>query len=242
MIELIGVSKKYGSIAAVDNVSFRLGKGNIVGLLGANGAGKSTLLSMICTLQKPNQGDIRYQGQSILKNPALLRKDLGYVPQEIGLYQELTGRENLMFWGRANRVTGSQLKTRVTEIVELIGLEEQVDRRVGAYSGGMQRRLNIGVALIHKPAFLVMDEPTVGIDPLTRRKLLDLMIRINQTHQVTVLFSSHYTAEVEYIADQIIVMDHGKIVVSDKKENLLKESSLEDMLLRFQINDESHYN
>ena len=215
------LSKKYKAIQAVDNISFAVNKGEVLGLLGPNGAGKSTTISMISTLLKPDQGEIFYKDKEIIKNPKEIQKNLGYVPQEIALYPMLTGKENMDFWGRAYGLKGDDLKASIEEVSEIIGIKERLSDKVKNYSGGMKRRLNIGVALLHRPELIIMDEPTVGIDPQSRKHILDTVLDLNKKG-ITVIYTSHYMEEVEYLCNRICIMDKGKIIAEGTKEELLK--------------------
>jgi ABC-2 type transport system ATP-binding protein len=219
LVEIQGVKKHFGEIYAVDGIDMHVKKGEILGLLGPNGAGKSTTISMIATLLEPTNGTILFMGESIQTNPKPIQEVLGFVPQEIALYPTLTGKENLQFWGRVYRLRGGKLKERISEISQVIGLEERLKDRVDTYSGGMKRRLNIGVALLHKPAFIIMDEPTVGIDPQSRSFILDT-VRELRDQGSTVLYTTHYIEEVESLCDRIYIMDHGKIIAEGTKESL----------------------
>lgn len=194
--------------------------GEIVGLLGPNGAGKSTTISMISSLLDPTSGDIELNGTSILKHPKELRQILGVVPQEIALYQELSAQENLLFFGRIQKLPKRVLHNRVEEVLEIIGLQDRRKDLVKTFSGGMKRRLNIGVALLHNPKFIIMDEPTVGIDPQSRNYILETVQKLNKERQMTVLYTSHYMEEVEYLCDRIYIMDHGEVIASGTKEEI----------------------
>ena len=219
LVEIQGVKKHFGEIHAVDGIDMHVKKGEILGLLGPNGAGKSTTISMIATLLEPTNGTILFMGESIQTNPKPIQEVLGFVPQEIALYPTLTGKENLQFWGRVYGLRGGELRERISEISQVIGLDERLKDRVDTYSGGMKRRLNIGVALLHKPAFIIMDEPTVGIDPQSRSFILDT-VRELRDQGSTVLYTTHYIEEVESLCDRIYIMDHGKIIAEGTKESL----------------------
>lgn len=232
MLELMDVKKYFKNNRAVDGISFRVEKGEIIGLIGANGAGKTTTLSMIATLCKPDSGYIYYEGQDIVKNPAILRNVLGYVPQEIALYPSLKGIDNLRFWGRANHIWGKRLEQRIQEVSCIINFnEDYLNKKVGSYSGGMKRRLNIGVALLHKPSLIIMDEPTVGLDVEARNQILDTVIRLKKDG-AGIIYAGHYMEEMEKICDRICLIDRGKCVLFGEKEELLKgKSNLEQLYL-----------
>jgi ABC-2 type transport system ATP-binding protein len=220
MLEAIELTKQFKQKKAVNGVNLYLEKGEIVGLLGPNGAGKSTTISMISTLIPPTSGDVRLNNESVIKEPRKLRKALGVVPQEIALYSDLSAKENLYFFGRIHRLSGESLKKKVDEILEQIGLTDRQNDLVKHFSGGMKRRLNIGVALLHEPKFIIMDEPTVGIDPQSRNYILETVKRLNEEKQMTVLYTSHYMEEVEFLCDRIYIMDKGSIIASGTKEEI----------------------
>lgn len=220
LLHVKGIKKYFKDIKAVDNISFQIEKGEILGLLGPNGAGKSTTISMISTLIKPDSGTIIYKEKDIIKKPQAIQKKLGYVPQEIALYPNLNGRENLEFWGRAYGLKGKHLKERIKEVSEIIGITDRLSGKVDNYSGGMKRRLNIGAALLHEPELIIMDEPTVGIDPQSRKHILDTVLTLNK-QGMTVIYTSHYMEEVEYLCNNICIMDNGKIIEKGTKEELV---------------------
>nr|WP_236784626.1 ABC transporter ATP-binding protein [Alteribacter salitolerans] len=223
--------KKYKGTVAVEGVNLFLEKGESVGLLGPNGAGKSTTISMIASLIKPTSGDVRLQEKSILKYPNELRRVLGIVPQEIALYHELTAVENLRFFGRIYGLKGKVLEKKIQDVLELLGLSDRRNEAVSKYSGGMKRRVNIGAALLHDPQILIMDEPTVGIDPQSRSYILDMVRKLNEEKGVTVLYTSHYMEEVERLCDRVYIMDHGRVITSGTKEELKSILSGEEAIL-----------
>ena len=206
---------------AVDGVSFAIGKGEIFSLLGPNGAGKTTTISILSCLLKPDSGEADVGGFSVSRKPDEVKKLIGVVPQDIALYEDLTGRENLVFWGRMYGLNGTALTKRVDEVLELIGLVDRQNDRVDKYSGGMKRRVNIGAALLHKPHILYLDEPTVGIDPQSRRSILDGVKALN-ADGMTVLYTTHYMEEAQEISDRIGVMDQGKMIAVGTQAELVK--------------------
>lgn len=220
LLQVEGVKKYFKDIKAVDGVTFEVDKGEIFGLLGPNGAGKSTTISMISTLVKPSEGDIYFEGENIVKKPRNIQSKLGVVPQEIALYPTLTGFQNLSFWGHVYGLRGKELKRRVEEVGELLGLNGRLKDNVEKYSGGMKRRLNIGAALLHKPEFLIMDEPTVGIDPQSRNHILNTVKQLNRDG-MTIIYTSHYMEEAEELCTRISIMDKGKIISSGTKDELI---------------------
>lgn len=221
MLKVENLYKSFGNINAVDGVSFEVNKGEIFGLLGPNGAGKSTTISMISTLLPPSRGEILYEGESIIKDPKTIRKRLGVVPQDIALYPTLTGYENLRFWGSIYGLKGAELKKRINEVSDIIELNGRLKDRVDKYSGGMKRRLNIGAALLHRPELLIMDEPTVGIDPQSRNHILDTVLELNR-QGITIIYTSHYMEEVQYLCNEICIMDEGKIIASGNQQELVE--------------------
>jgi ABC-2 type transport system ATP-binding protein len=221
LLETKNLKKHFKKVKAVDGVNLTVTEGECLGFLGPNGAGKSTTISMISTLIKPTEGEVIYKGENVHKNPKLLQKELGYVPQEIALYPTLSGRDNLNFWGRAYGLRGAELKRRLDEVADIVGIDERLKDRVKNYSGGMKRRLNIGAALMGNPKFIIMDEPTVGIDPQSRKYILDTVINLNQ-QGTTVIYTSHYMEEVEYLCNRICIMDKGKIIAQGTKQELVE--------------------
>lgn len=230
MLEAVELIKQFKDKKVVNNVSFYLEKGETVGLLGPNGAGKSTTISMISSLVKPTSGDVRLYNESTLKSPEKLRHVLGVVPQDIALYMDLTASENLAFFGRIHRLPSHKLKQRIDEVLEMIGLADRQKDLVKTFSGGMKRRLNIGVALMHEPELIIMDEPTVGIDPQSRNYILETVKRLNREKNMTVLYTSHYMEEVEYLCDRIYIMDHGQIIASGTKDEIKSILSAEQAI------------
>src|SRR5512136_3286764 len=195
-LQIQNLTRRFGDLVAVDNISFEIEKGEIFGLLGPNGAGKTTTLSMLATLLRPDDGDALVMGHSVRRDPMAVKAVLGVVPQEIALYEDLSADENLTFWGKMYGLRGARLRQRVNEVLELIGLSDRANGRVGTFSGGMKRRVNIGVALLHKPQVIYMDEPTVGIDPQSRRNILDSVVTL-KNQGMTVLYTTHYMEEAQ---------------------------------------------
>ena len=219
LIEAKGIKKYYKKVRAVDGIDLEVRQGEILGILGPNGAGKSTAISVISSLIRPDEGDVFFKEESILKNPAAIRRVMGIVPQEVALYPDLSAAENLKFFGKLYGLRGEKLKTRMQEVLDLLELNGRAKDAVKNYSGGMKRRVNIGAALLHHPEVLIMDEPTVGIDPQSRSHILDTVKALNKKG-MTIIYTSHYMEEVEHLCDRIYVMDHGKVIASGTKEDL----------------------
>ncbi len=230
MLEAVEITKRFKQTHAVNGVNLFLERGEIIGVLGPNGAGKSTTISIISTLIPPTSGDVRLHNESVIKRPEKLRKILGVVPQEIALYPDLSARENLLFFGKIYRLSGSQLKQKVEEVLEMIGLTDRQHDLVKNFSGGMKRRLNIGAALLHEPELIIMDEPTVGIDPQSRNYILETVKRLNKEKKMTVLYTSHYMEEVEFLCNRIYIMDKGNILAAGTKEEIKNILSAENTI------------
>lgn len=221
MLETVKLTKSFKDKKVVDEINLYLHAGESVGLLGPNGAGKSTTISMIASLIRPTSGDVKLDGKSTIQDPSDLRKVLGVVPQEIALYEELSAYENLKFFGKAYRVKKDVLEERIQEVLDMVGLKDRQKGLIKTFSGGMKRRINIAAALLHNPRILILDEPTVGIDPQSRNHILETVRQLNETHGTTVLYTSHYMEEVEQLCNRVYIMDHGKIIATGSKEELL---------------------
>ena len=211
LIEIKDLTKVYGSRKAVDNVSFTIKKGEAFGLLGPNGAGKTTLVSMLSCLLKPTSGDAFIGGASIIHNPMEVKRKIGVVPQEISLYGQLSALENLNFWAQMYDVPSRERAKRIEDLLELVGLADRKKDRIDRYSGGMKRRINIAVGLLPNPELLILDEPTVGVDPQSRTAILETLKKLNQ-EGLTILYTSHYMEEVEFLCPRVGIMDLGKII------------------------------
>ncbi|MHB8777933.1 MAG: ABC transporter ATP-binding protein [Anaerolineales bacterium] len=220
-IEVKNLKKSFGDLQAVQDATFNAENGEVLSLLGPNGAGKSTTISMLSGLLAPTEGDASIMGHSVTKEPEAAKASLGVVPQDIALYPDLSARENLVFWGRMYGLRGAALKSRVDEVLEVIGLADRQRDHVGKFSGGMKRRVNIGAALLHKPAVVIMDEPTVGIDPQSRRHILDNVKELNR-QGMTVLYTTHYMEEAAELSHHIAIMDKGKIIAYGTHAELIK--------------------
>jgi ABC-2 type transport system ATP-binding protein len=211
MIEITNLKKNYGSIEAVKGISFQVREGEIYGLLGPNGAGKSTSISMISGLLKPDAGTALIGGQNIWLEPKQVKCMIGVVPQETAIYEELSAQDNLRFWGSLFGLSGKTLRMRVNTVLTRVGLSDRAKEAVSKYSGGMKRRLNLAMGLIHQPKFLFLDEPTVGIDPQARLAILDL-IREEAASGTTVLYTTHYLEEAQELCERLAILDQGQIL------------------------------
>lgn len=230
MLELINLTKKYGRSVAVDDVSLKVEDGEIFGLLGPNGAGKSTTVAMVSTALSPSGGEIRVAGQSLAQHPQDIKKMMGIVPQDIALYESLSARDNLEFFGCLYGLSGKTLSRRVDEVLAIIGLTDKQKQDVCQFSGGMKRRVNIGVALMNSPRLLILDEPTVGIDPQSRNHILETVRRLNQEQGMTVIYTSHYMEEVAALCKRVAIMDHGKLVALGTIDELRQNLGVPDTL------------
>lgn len=205
------LSKSFGTVRAVDAVSFEVQPGELYGLLGPNGAGKTTTISMIAGLLKPDAGEVIVAGHPFWSDPQQAKRIMGVVPQELALYEELTGRENLEFWGRMAGLSAAEAKLRGRELLEALTLTDRAKDAVKTYSGGMKRRVNLGCALLHRPKLLLLDEPTVGIDPQARMNILEF-IRGLRASGTAILYTTHYLEEAETLCDRIGIIDHGRLL------------------------------
>jgi ABC-2 type transport system ATP-binding protein len=229
ILEVKELVKKYGDFTAVDGVSFEVQEGEIFSLLGPNGAGKTTTISVLSTLYTATSGEAAIAGHSLGREPMAVRRVIGVVPQELALYEDLSARENLNFWGQMYGLSGRILKARVDEVLEQIGLAERAKERVKTYSGGMKRRVNIGVGLLHKPRLLFMDEPTVGIDPQSRRAILDSVKDLNR-QGMTVLYTTHYMEEAQALCDRLAIIDHGRLIATGTLDELRRMMGERDLV------------
>lgn len=223
IIILESVSKSYGSRNAVAGVSFSVPKGSICGLIGHNGAGKTTLMKMLCGLVKPDSGSITLGGLDITNHLHEARSLIGYVPQKTSLYPEMSGYENLSFFGAIRGLSGKTLQESIDFCVRVTRLEEYLHSPASTYSGGLAKRLNLAIGLLGNPSILYLDEPTVGVDPHSREMILNALSSLRNEYATTILYTSHYLEEVEKICDRIVIIDHGKVVGNDTSVNLLRE-------------------
>lgn len=238
ILEVHNLVKQYGNFVAVKGVSFDIAEGEIFSLLGPNGAGKTTTIAMLSTLYTPTSGEAFIAGHSVTKEPMAVRRVIGVVPQDLALYEELTARENLHFWGQMYGLGGRPLKTRADEVLEQIGLKDKANQRIKTYSGGMKRRVNIGVGLLHQPRLLFMDEPTVGIDPQSRRAILDTVKDLNQ-QGMTLLYTTHYMEEAQELSHRVGIIDHGQMIALGTQKELTQQVGQRDTL-RLHVSEDHH--
>ncbi|MES1035346.1 ABC transporter ATP-binding protein [Bacillus pumilus] len=219
MLNVHDIKKYYEDKQVLKGITFQLKKGESFGLLGPNGAGKSTLIGILTGLIHATSGTITIEGIDLKKETKKAQQMIGIVPQEIALYLDLTAKENLMFWGKMYGLKGKELKSRVQETLELIGLKDRANDQVKVFSGGMKRRVNIGCAILHQPKLLIMDEPTVGIDPQSRNHILETVKTLNG-EGMTIIYTSHYMEEVEFLCERMAIMDHGSIIALGDQHEL----------------------
>jgi len=219
MLEVRGLAKTFGTLKAVNGVSFSVDDGKTVGLLGPNGAGKTTTVSMICGLIRPDSGEVLLDGQVLSGDSDPLKRRVGLVPQEIALYDELSARDNLRFFGALYGLSRSELAPRIDSSLKLVGLSDRIGDRVKTFSGGMKRRLNLAAALLHDPQTLILDEPTVGVDPQSRNAIFENLEALKASGK-SLLYTTHYMEEAERLCDLVVILDHGKVVASDSPRGL----------------------
>jgi len=229
MIEVKQLTKRYGAKRAVDDLSFSVGRGEVFGLLGPNGAGKTTTINMLATLIAADGGTARIGGHDVATESAAVRRLIGVVPQEIALYTDLTARDNLNFWGQLYGVNGNDLRSRVDELLEMSDLVGHAGQKVDTFSGGMKRRLNLAAGLIHRPAVLFLDEPTVGIDAQARSHILEIVADLG-ANGMTVVYTTHYLEEAEQLCNRIGVIDQGRLVALGDKEDLISQIGDNDLI------------
>ncbi|MBT3956704.1 MAG: ATP-binding cassette domain-containing protein, partial [Nitrosopumilus sp.] len=219
-IETKSLTKSFGDLVAVNDISFSVEKGEIFGFLGPNGAGKSTTMMIFTTLLKPTSGQALVAGFDVMKNAKHVRENIGFVQQETTVDEYLTGRENLLLQARLNHIPKNEINHRIDEVLDLIELTDKQDQAVVTYSGGMRKRLDIAGGLLHHPKVLFLDEPTVGLDIQTRRKIWEYIKKIHTEFEMTIFLTTHYMEEADNLCDRIGIMDHGKIQVIDSPQNM----------------------
>ncbi len=228
LLECVGLVRRFGERAAVSDVSFSIAPGEVYGLLGPNGAGKTTTIKMVCGLIDADGGEVRVDGRAVGSDLAV-KELIGYVPQDIALYPDLTAEENLRFIGRLYRLSGAELSARVAEVLAVCDLVERARDRVDSFSGGMKRRLNIGAGLLHHPRLLVLDEPTVGVDPQSRHAILEHVAAMGETG-MAVLYTTHYMDEAERVCDRVGIIDHGRLIAEGSRRELVERLGERDRI------------
>lgn len=232
-----GLTKVYpeGNLTALADVNITIDKGEIFGLLGPNGAGKTTCISILSTILKPSAGQVTVGQIDALKNPRRVRKIIGLVPQDIALYARLSANENLAYFGRLHGLRGSKLKKRIRESLTMVGLADHAALRVGTFSGGMKRRLNLAAGILHRPQLLFLDEPTVGIDAQSRNLIMEQLVILKKSG-TTMVYTTHYMEEAELICDRIAIVDQGQVIASGPPAELVSQTdrckNLEDLFLK----------
>jgi len=232
-IEINSLTKNFKNSTAVDNISLSVEEGEIFGFLGPNGAGKSTTMMILTTLLKPTSGNASVYGHDVITNPSNVRKNIGFVQQEIGIDEYLTARENLQFQCKISRIPKEQIQKRIEEVIDLVELTEKQDEQSITFSGGMRKRLDIACGLIHRPKVLFLDEPTVGLDIQTRRKIWEYIRKIHKEFGMTIFVSTHYMEEADSLCDRVGIIDYGKIQIVDTPESM--KNKLETDMITFSI-------
>jgi len=237
MIEARNLTRKFGNLTAVDDISFQVEKGEVFGLLGPNGAGKSTTISILCTILKPTWGTALVNGFDVVKNSSQVRKSIGIVFQDPSIDDKLTGRENMVMHGDLYGVPRSQMKSRIDEVLKLVELEDRADSYMSTYSGGMRRRLEIARSLIHYPKVLFLDEPTIGLDPQSRDHIWSYIRELIKNEDITVILTTHYMEEADRLCNRIAIVDHGKIVAMDTPKKLKDDLGGETITVKTRKNE-----
>jgi ABC-2 type transport system ATP-binding protein len=221
MVEVQDLMRHYGERTALNGIRFRIAQGELFGLLGPNGAGKTTLVNVLATLLRPSAGRVLVHSMDVVRRAKEIKHLIGTVPQEIALYTTLSARENLDFYGRMYGLKGPGLKRRIAELLEMIGLSDRRDERVDTLSGGMKRRLNLAVGLVHKPMLLLLDEPMVGVDPQSRNHILE-SIQTLKSEGMTMIYTTHYMEEAERLCDRVAIIDEGRLIALDSPQDLVE--------------------
>jgi ABC-2 type transport system ATP-binding protein len=219
MLEVNALSKSYGKLTAVSGVTFRADRGETIGLLGPNGAGKTTTVSIIAGLLRPDSGEVLIEGQRVQSDSDPVKLKIGVVPQEMALYDELAARDNLTFFAALYSLAGAKAKQAIDDALQLVALSDRAGDKVNTFSGGMKRRLNLAAALLHDPQILLLDEPTVGVDPQSRNAIFDNLETLKKRGK-TLIYTTHYMEEAERLCDRIVIIDHGKMIANDTLQGL----------------------
>lgn len=235
-IKVKNVTKRFNDKLVLNNIDFEIKKGDIFGLIGPNGAGKSTLINIITGLLKPSSGDIEIGGHSVLKETVKAKEYIGLVPQELAIMETMSAYDNLEYFGAFYGLGGKLLKERIAEALEVTGLRERKKEKVKKFSGGMKRRLNLAIAIMHRPKILIMDEPTVGVDPQSRNCIFEFIKKVNRKNNTTVIYTSHYMEEVESLCNDIFILDLGKEIASGSKQEIKSMANIHGTV-RFKVKD-----
>ena len=230
MLEIKALRKSYGNVVAVDGVALQADRGETVGLLGPNGAGKTTTVSIIAGLLRPDSGEVLIDGRPLRGDTDPIKRKIGLVPQDIALYDELSAAENLTFFGALYDIRGAKLKRAMGDALDLVGLADRTKDKVSAFSGGMKRRLNLAAALLHDPEILLLDEPTVGVDPQSRNAIFDNLETLKKRGK-TLLYTTHYMEEAERLCDRLVVIDHGRVIANDTLQGLYRLLPVTNLLV-----------
>ena len=221
MLEVNGLAKRYGKLVAITGVSFRADRGETIGLLGPNGAGKTTTVSIIAGLLSPDAGEVLIEGKRVQSDTDPVKLKIGLVPQDMALYDQLTARDNLVFFAALYSIAGERAKQAIDDALDLVALSDRAGDKVGTFSGGMKRRLNLAAALLHDPQILLLDEPTVGVDPQSRNAIFDNLETLKKRGK-TLIYTTHYMEEAERLCGRIVIIDHGKVIANDTLQGLHK--------------------
>ena len=231
MLEAVNLRKSFGALVAVDDVSLAIAKGETLGLLGPNGAGKTTTVSMLCGLITPDRGEVKIDGRKLSGDTDPGKRRIGLVPQDLALYEELSARDNLRFFGALYGLAGADLESAMASVLNLVGLADRAKDRVKVFSGGMKRRLNLAAGLLHDPDILLLDEPTVGVDPQSRNAIFENLEHLKKRGKA-LLYTTHYMEEAQRLADRIVIIDHGQVIANDTVAGLTRAGdTLESVFL-----------
>src|SRR5580693_719799 len=229
MLEVKGVSKSYGPLVAVSNISFRVDRGETIGLLGPNGAGKTTTVSIIAGLLSADSGEVLIEGKQVKSDTDPVKLKIGLVPQDMAIYDQLTAHENLTFFAALYSLAGAKAKHAIDDVLNLVALSDRAGHKVGTFSGGMKRRLNLAAALLHDPQILLLDEPTVGVDPQSRNAIFENLEALKKRGK-TLIYTTHYMEEAERLCDRIVIIDHGKVIANDTLQGLFRRLPVTNLL------------
>lgn len=237
MIKAENLTKTFPNVTALKQVNLTVNKGEFYGLLGPNGAGKTTIINILSTVLKPDKGQVFINGYKLEENTEEVKKSIGVVPQEIALYEDLSARDNMIFWGKLYKMPSGLVAKRSEDLLEMASLSKRMKDPISTFSGGMQRRVNLAVALIHSPKIVFMDEPTVGIDPQSRNHIYNMLLKLQESG-MTIIYTTHYMEEAEKLCDRIGIIDHGEIIAEGTLEELKqRDESTESIIIDFESTD-----